>query len=397
MCGFDSRRVHKINHATLTTELALTRKEGAMHARTSSLTDSLNPAAIRFKNRSEFWADLKKAVDAHFAATQLSRQDVPAQYVKAFTFLTWLTASYILLVFFATTWWQASILSVSLGLAMAGVGFSIQHDGNHQAFSKNKWVNRFMGATLDLIGGSSYFWDRKHENHHVVTNINEHDDDIALGILGRLAPSQRHYWFHRAQHIYLWFLYGFLVPKWQFVDDFVAYARKKIGNHPVKRPKGFEFWLFIGGKILFFSLAFGIPLLLHPLPYVLLTYACTSWCMGVVIAVVFQLAHVVEGSTFPLPTSANGDMENPWAEHQLITTFNFAMKSKVLTYYLGGLNYQIEHHLFRKISHVNYPQVSELVEAKCREHGLPYNNEHKTLWQAIHAHYILLWQLGQPS
>ena len=135
-------------------------------------------------------------------------------YFKTASILVWLFGAYTLLMFFVTSWWLVVPLAAVLGLAMAAIGFNIQHDASHKAYSKHAWVNTLMSLTLDLVGGSSYLWDWKHNSiHHTYTNVDGYDDDINVPFFARLAPAQRRYWFHRSQGIYLWILYGFLATE----------------------------------------------------------------------------------------------------------------------------------------------------------------------------------------
>jgi linoleoyl-CoA desaturase len=317
-------------------------------------------------------------------------------YIKALVLLAWFAMSYVALVFLAATWWQALLLSMSLGLSMAAIGFCVMHDGGHNAFSGNRWLNRLAARSLDMLGGSSYTWHHKHNTiHHTYANIADHDDDIDLGWLGRLAPAQRRLWFHRVQHVYLWILYGFLPVKWQMWDDYYDVARGRVGSHRFARPRGANLAIFIGGKAVFLSLAFLIPMLVHSFWEVVLFYAIACWIDGVVISVVFQLAHAVEPAQFPLPDQHTGRIETPWAEHQVQTTVNFARNNPVLTWFLGGLNYQIEHHLFPRISHVHYPRISRLVERACHQYRLPYN-QHPSVFAAIASHSRWLREMGRP-
>jgi linoleoyl-CoA desaturase len=328
--------------------------------------------------------------------TGRSPRDCPQLYVKASLLLIWLLGSYALLVFAASAWWAAIPLAISLGLAMAAVGFCVQHDGGHKAFSKYRWVNKLTAMTMDLLGASSYLWDHKHNTiHHTYANIANHDDDIDVGWMGRLAPEQRRLWFHRVQHYYLWLLYGFLPIKWQLWDDFHVVARGRIGPYRFRRPRSTNLLVFIGGKVLFLSLAFGIPLVLHPWWQVGLLYAIASLVNGMVLSTVFQLAHVVEEAEFPTPETATGRIPNHWAVHQVRSTVNFARHNPVLTWFLGGLNYQIEHHLFPRICHIHYPRISRLVESACKRHGLPYN-EHRHVFAAVASHFRWLRQMGRP-
>ena len=222
--------------------------------------------------------------------------------------------------------------------------------------------------TLDLLGGSSYVWDRKHNLiHHTYSNITGHDDDINIGFLGRLSPHQRLLKFHQFQQFYLWVLYGFMAIKWQVYDDFRDILRSRIAGHTFARPTGRNLFVFIIGKLFFFSVAFVIPILLCEAWAVLLCYVVATFVQGVTLSVVFQLAHCVEDADFPLPSGGTGRIENSWAVHQVETTVDFARKNRLVAWLTGGLNYQVEHHLFPRICHVNYPAISKLVEETCRE------------------------------
>ena len=251
-----------------------------------------------------------------------------------------------------------------------------------------------MALSLDLLGGSSYIWARKHNSiHHGYANITGHDDDIDLGLLARLSPHQRRLKFHRLQHFYLWALYGLLPIKWQFYDDFRAMVTGRIGEHQFAHPKGWDLVTFIGGKAVFFSLALVIPLLLHPVWAVLLFYVAASVVQGVVLSVVFQLAHCVEEAAFPLPRKDTGRMEAAWAVHQVEATVDFARRSRLLSWFIGGLNFQIEHHLFPQICHVHYPALSLLVEQTCKEYGLRYVT-HETFLAGAASHFRWLRRMG---
>jgi len=353
---------------------------------------------LKFSASDRFIRELRRRVDAYFETTGRRRRDCVQMYFKTATILAWFVTAYLLLLFFATTWWTIVPLAIVLGVAIAAIGFNIQHDGGHKAYSDRQWVNKIGAMTLDMMGGSSYLWDWKHNSiHHTYPNIDGHDDDINVGFLGRLSPHQRRYWFHRLQGIYLWLLYGFLAIKWHFVDDFYNIAVGRIGGHKIPRPKGMDLVIFIGGKIVFFSLAFGIPMLLHPVWAVLATYAVAAFVSGVVLSVVFQLAHCVEEADFPLPilTAQGGQrIETEWAVHQVQTTVDFARRSRVLSWFLGGLNFQIEHHLFSRICHVHYPAISKLVEEVSTEFGIRYQ-AHKSFFSALASHYRHLTLMGK--
>ena len=240
------------------------------------------PGQLKFGAEDAFYRELRQRVNEFFERTGRKQRDCPQMYAKTALILGWFAASYVLLVFFATTWWQGVPLAVSLALSMAAIGFNIQHDGSHGAYSEHRWINKLMALSLDLLGGSSFGWACKHNIvHHTYANITGHDDDIEIGILGRLSPHQKRYSFHRWQHIYLWFLYGFVAIKWHFFDDFRDVCIGRFGGYRHPRPKGWDLVNFIGGKVLFFSLAIGIPLLVHPFSIVLSFYLGTSFMQGI--------------------------------------------------------------------------------------------------------------------
>ena len=318
-------------------------------------------------------------------------------YVKTAIILTWFFSSYAFLVFAPLPIWAGIMTSVSLALAAAAVGFNIQHDGNHGAYSGNTRINSLMALTLEMLGGSSYIWSYKHNKmHHTYANIHGHDDDIDLGFLGRLCPHQKRLPFHRYQHFYIWGLYGFLQIKWAFFDDFRDAIRGRIGKLSFPRPKGLNLLIFLGGKLFFFSLVFLIPAFFHPFWVVCLFYLLTSCTIGVITSVIFQLAHCLEEADFPEPDPQSLQMKNEWMIHQIETTVNFARKNHLLNWYAGGLNFQIEHHLFPRISHVHYPALSEIVENTCREFGVGYF-AHPTFLSSLRSHYLFLQKMGRPT
>lgn len=355
------------------------------------------PGKLKFGTNMGFQVEMRRRVDEYFRSTGRRQRDCWQMYLKTAIILALFAASYVLLVFGAQTWWQALPLAILLGLTVAGIGFNIQHDGGHHAYSDCSWVNKLMSMTLDLIGGSSYLWHWKHAIfHHTYVNITGHDTDIELGFLGRLTPHQRRFKFHRWQQWYLWPLYGVMAIKWQLFDDFHDVLVGRIGVHRIPRPRGWELVIFLVGKALFFTLAFGIPLLFHPVWVVLGFYVVAELVLGMVLSVVFQLAHCVEEAEFPLPQPDTSRIDNAWAIHQVETTVDFTRRSRVAAWLLGGLNFQIEHHLFPRICHVNYPALSPLVEATCHEFGVQFK-EHDTLRAGLTSHFRWLRQMGKPS
>jgi linoleoyl-CoA desaturase len=360
-------------------------------------TRDLADQRLTFGRDNSFQVELRRRVDDYFRRTGRRQRDCPQMYLKTAIILAAFVGLYLLLVFVAATWWQALPLAILLGLSMAAIGFNIEHDGGHQSYSNYAWVNRLMAMTMDLIGASSYVWRWKHVViHHTYVNITGHDADIDLGLLGRLTPHQKRFGFHRWQHFYLWPLYGVNVIKWHLYDDFRDVMLGRIGSHRMPRPKRWELVSFISAKALFLTMAFVVPLLVHRIWIVFLFYGATVLVAGVVVSVVFQLAHCVEEAEFPLPREDSSSVENAWAIHQVETTVDFARRSRVESWLLGGLNFQIEHHLFPRVCHVNYPAISKVVEQTCREFGVTYR-EHISFRAGLASHFRWLRRMGTPT
>lgn len=353
---------------------------------------------LRFNGDNAFHHELKRRVLADLRERGCDPRDNARMYAKTAIILAAFALTYVALVFLAQTWWQALPLAVALGAATAGIGFNIMHDGGHLAYSKRHWVNRLMAMTLDLVGGSSYIWQWKHGRfHHTWVNVDGHDSDIDLGVLARLSPSQQRRPWHRWQHLYLWPLYAVTVLRWHLYGDFRDLLTGTIGSRPFPRPRGADLAVFVLGKLAFFMLAFGVPLAFHPWTVVVAGYAVVAAVSGLLLALVFQMAHVVEAASFPEPARETPHLDTSWAVHQLHTTVNFAPHNRTLSWLIGGLNFQVEHHLFPRIAHVHYPAVARVVERTCREFGLPYHVS-PSFAASIASHYRWLRRMSlQPA
>lgn len=349
------------------------------------------------KDEAGFLAELRRRADGYFAATGRSERDCWQMYLKTAVILAWLGTSYALLVFASPTVWLAAPFSISLALAISAVGFSVQHDGSHHAYSRYAWVNRLAALSLDMIGASSYLWRWKHVVlHHTYTNIDGHDTDIDVGALARLSPGQRRRWYHRWQHLYLWPFYALTASVWHLHGDFREVITGRIHGHKIPRPKGWELVAFVTGKVVSIGLLLGVPMLVHSWWVVLLFYLAVTGVIGVVLAVVFQLAHCVEEAEFPQPAPGTLRLPDAWAAHQVRTTVDFSRGNRVLSWVLGGLNFQVVHHLFPKVCHVHYPALSRIVEDTCREFGVRYS-AHRSFAAGVASHYRWLRRLGRPG
>jgi linoleoyl-CoA desaturase len=355
-------------------------------------TDTCAP---KFPTDDGFHRALKRNIDAYFADSGKSRHANAAMVVKTVVLLAWFVATYVLLVFVATSAWQVVLLCASLALATAGIGFGIQHDANHGAYTKSAGWNRALGLTLDMLGASSFLWRVKHNiAHHTYTNVDGSDDDMDIGWLARLAPEQPRHPHHGLQHIYLWPLYGFLLLKMHLAYDFKNLARGRVARTHFVRPRGLDLAELILGKLVFVTITFIVPAMAHPFWVVLICYAAVTFATSVLMAVVFQLAHCVEGAAFGATADAAGKLPQGWAEHQVVSTVDFARHNRLVTWYVGGLNLQVEHHLFPKVCHVHYPALADIVKRVCLDYDVRYN-EQATLRGAIASHWKWLRQMGR--
>lgn len=351
---------------------------------------------LEFSKDTAFQSELRRRVDEFFQAPGRRKRDCWQMYLKSLIILAVFGVSWWLLVFVAQTLAQGLLLAMTLGFATTLIGFDIQHDGGHGAYSEHRWINRIAAGTLGLIGGSSYTWRWKHSViHHMYVNITGYDNDIDIRPLGRFSPHQKRMWFHRWQHLYLWAFYGFDAMKLQFVDDFRFIIIGRMGPHRIGRPLRWELVNFVVGKVAFFSLAFVVPMLFHSVWVVLFYYLVTAWLLGMTMVLVFITPHLVPDAGFPLPATPER-FDWPWAVHQANVTVDFARSNRVLTWLLGGLNYHKEHHLFPLICHVNYPAISRIVERTCLEFGVPYK-EHRTFLAGVASHYRWLRRLGRED
>jgi len=352
------------------------------------------PPLPRYAGRGAFTRELEAEATAYFEGSHRARRDSPRMYVKGAVMMAWFVGSWALLVFGARNGLEATVLALSLGLSVAGIGMSVQHDGNHGATSKKEWVNRLFGCGLDIMGVCSFIWRQKHNVcHHTFTNVQGVDHDLDFGVLARLSPEQPRRSWHRWQHVYLWFFYGFLLPKWVFYDDFVVLRSRFIGRHALTPPSRAKLVAFVGWKVFFVMWALVIPAMFHPLWQVIVFHLVACFALGATLGTVFQLAHCSRDAEFPAATA--GQQLGEWSVHQIATTVDFGRSSAVLTWFVGGLNFQVEHHLFPKVSHVHYPALSLMVERLSAKHGLRYRS-HASLFGAVVAHLSHLRELGRP-
>lgn len=360
------------------------------------------PEKITFQNtRRDFTVTLNKRVNNYFKANHISRHANADMVIKTIVMMSLYFGPYGLLISGVVSGGFLSLFMVMLmGLGLAGIGLCVMHDGNHGAYSSKGWVNSLIGYTLNLIGANSFNWKVQHNVlHHSFTNVYEADEDVSSRSALRLSPAAKWRWMHKYQYIYAWFLYGLMTLVWMFFKDFEQlYRYHRTGMIKNQKASALKEWsILIGTKLFYIGYIFMIPLLVTSWVWwqVLIGIIIMHYITGFILAIIFQPAHVIAGTEYPVPDK-NHSLQDNWAIHQLRTTTNFANGSRWFTWLVGGLNFQVEHHLFPGICHVHYRKLSDIVRSTAKEFGLPYKRV-SSFAKALKGHLQLLKQLGKVS
>ncbi len=349
--------------------------------------------------RTDFHATVRARVDAYFKEHGISPHANAAMVAKTVVLLgAYLGAFAVLLIVQPSPAAQLALWA-AMGLGLAGIGMSVMHDANHGAYSADERVNWWLGQTLNLLGGSTHNWKLQHNIlHHTYTNITYVDDDIADRLVLKFSPHTGKKWYHRFQWLYATLFYGLLTLYWVLAKDLVQFKQfDERGIMPGSaRAKRIALTRIVVLKVVYFAGVIGLPIALG-LPWltVVLGFLLMHFIAGAILTLVFQLAHTVEGTEHPMP-DARGVIADDWAAHQMRTTMDFSPGNPVIGWYVGGLNYQIEHHLFPRVSHVHYPAIAPIVERTAREFGLPYR-VNRTLGDALRSHFSLMRRIGLPD
>lgn len=285
------------------------------------------------------------------------------------------------------------------GLGMSGIGMGVMHDAIHGSYSKNKRINKILGYSFNLIGANATVWKIQHNVlHHTYTNIDQADDDLNAPFFLRFSPHAKHYWAHQFQHIYIWFFYGISTISWITTKDFVRLNRyRSMGFLDKKYEYQKTLISMTAWKLFYYSYALVLPMIMVPLSWwiVLLGFLTMHFVTGLLVSTVFQVAHIMPVNKFPLPNE-QGIMKEDWYGHQFATTTNFSPKSNLLFWLIGGLNYQVEHHVLPDVCHVHYKSLTKIVAETALEFGMPYH-VNKSFLNAIRTHTTMLRLLGKKQ
>lgn len=359
---------------------------------------SYNNVTFAKDHNEEFYKVLRKRVSEYFKTKNISRHANASMVIKTIVMLTIYIAPLVLLLTVSMPIGLVLLMWCIMGIGMSGIGLSVMHDANHGAYSKNDKVNKVIGKVLVILGGNDVNWKIQHNVlHHTYTNITGLDEDIEPpeAIL-RFSPNKRRTALHKYQHIYAWFFYGLMTMFWFISKDYKQARRyKKMGLIESQSITYTNHWItIIVGKIIFAFMFIVLPIWLCDAPWYISILGITImlFISGLTLGAIFQPAHVVPTSNYPMPDSS-GNIDADWAVNQLYNTANFAPKARLFSWYVGGLNYQVEHHLFPNICHVHYRKLAAIVKETTLEYKLPYHS-YKTFAGALIEHTKMLYNLG---
>ena len=360
----------------------------------------MSTPVVKFKSKphSDIFSVLRKRVKAYFKEHNVTPYANGNMVAKTIFMLSLYLVPYFLMIsgLVSGVWGVLSMWTL-MGLGMAGIGLSIMHDANHGSYSRNKHVNKALGLLINLLGGLRINWQIQHNTlHHSYTNIEGYDQDIINPLL-RMSPDQKRKWFHKYQALYAPLLYGIMTLYWSTSKDYEQIF--KFDKMNLLHRYGLNKWTGLLRvtlvRIFYFGAFLVLPLLMVATPWwvTLLGFVIMHVICGLLLALIFQTAHVIEETHFATPND-NGEVRQNWAIHQLRTTANFANESRIFSWLIGGLNYQVEHHLFPNICHVHYREISKIVKATAKEYNVPYF-QHKTWVRALGSHFGMLKKLGR--
>jgi len=362
---------------------------------------------VRFAPKTEagFFSTVTAMVGDYFKTNNISPYANTEMWIKTVFMLLLYFVPYIMMV--SGVGGQSPLLFFGLwflmGWGMIGIGTSVMHDANHGTYSPDKKVNNLIGFILEVIGGYTVTWKIQHNVlHHTYTNIAGLDEDIDSIKLLRFSPRQPHHWYHKYQYLYAWFFYMIMTLYWMTVKDYRQVIRYRQHDLLVKQRVSLEQALFriTLYKLFYYGYIMVLPILFSGMPWylVLAGFLIMHFTAGLFLSCIFQPSHIVETSAFAAPVNVEGTsrMEDSWAEHEVANTTNFSPDSRIFSWFIGGLNYQIEHHLFTSICHVHYPKIAPIVKSVALKFGLPYNVQ-PTFLKALSEHAKMLKALGKPT
>ena len=360
-------------------------------------SESRTTAAGRvvFEGGGAFLRETRREVELYLSDARTRRSGILRLYVKAAIALVATVVSWTFLLVGPHELLVVAACSAGLAFGLTLTALCVQHDANHGAFFRKERYNHLLGWTADaLLGFSSYAWRVKHNvSHHTYTNVDGCDDDVSQVPIARFAPSQQPRPWYRFQHYYIWLLYTLVGVRWQTSGDVLSLVRGRFAESTMRFPRGWNLAALLAGKAVFFGWTIVVPLFFFPWWIVAVVYLAWTMMLSLVMVTTFQLAHCVEEASFASRDELIAK-RRVWAVHQVETTVDFCPRNRILTWILGGLNFQIEHHLFPGVAHTHYPSIASIVQRNCVRHDVRYVSQ-RSLAVAVRSHFRHLRYVGQ--
>jgi linoleoyl-CoA desaturase len=353
------------------------------------------PPRVSFDNGGDFIRETRRDVEQYLQPRWTRARGHLLLYAKTVVAFGLTVAAWTLLMFGSPGLWLGLLCLTGLIGGSMLTAFCVQHDANHGAYFRTRRSNHLMGWTTDaLLGFSSYAWRVKHNvAHHTYTNVDGYDDDMSQTPIARMMPSQSPRPWYRLQQYYMWPLYCLMGLRWQTVGDITAFIRGRVGQSALRVPKRWDLVGLVAGKAIFVCWAIALPMLVYPWWGVLGAYVGFTMITSLIMAVTFQLAHCVEEADIVSAEEMSAS-KRVWAVHEVETTVNFCPRNPVLTWVLGGLNFQIEHHLFPRVPHTHYARIAKIVRRNAARHGIRYTAQ-PSLGYALRSHFRHLRTMGR--
>ena len=352
----------------------------------------MNSVVFRSEDRA-FSNAINARVNAYFEQNKLTKTGSIELFIKTGLFIPLAIFVYGVLLFGPFSGIIQILLWLSLGVLMSLIAINIMHDANHGSFAKQKWINALMSLTMNAIGSNAFLWRTRHNHHHTFTNVSGVDCDIDNMPLLRQSPKQEWKPLHRYQYLYMFPLYTIGTLHWFLISDFIIYFTRRIADSRIKAISLKDHILFWASKLVCLFIYILLPLFVLGWQQMLFGFLIVHFTMGFSLILLVQLAHVMDNTHFESAEEGTNEINTEWAIHEVRTTTNFATKNRILNWLAGGLNFQIEHHLFPRVSHVHYPALSKIIKAECERFGITYNH-FPTMSAAVMSHIRFMKHLG---
>ncbi len=338
----------------------------------------------------QFIYTLRKNVAQYFKDTKQPTHAGNKLIPRAVFLLLLFVLIRLVLIFNSQTLWLFYLCNILTGIIALPIILNIGHDAVHNNFSGNKFINKLGSGVFYLFGTSTYFWKLRHIHaHHAYTNVPDWDQDIAQSKIIRLHTKQKHLWFHQLQYVYMPFLFSIYTLNWFFYRDLKDIFSHRFGNKIIQRHPAVQIFLLLVSKFSFLFLMMIVPVLWLDVPIsaALIGFLLFNISAGLTVTLALVSTHVGSQQAFVQPI--NNQLPYSWEIHQLKTTADFATKNKFITWFFGGFNHHVAHHIFPGISHVHFNAITPIIQRTTQEFDITYF-ESPTLISAIREHFTLL-------